>query len=100
MIKSLLLYMSEQPRIQRLATNMKVSRRVALRFVAGEKIPEAIQAVRELNAKGFSATLDYLGEMVTTREEAGAATREYLEALRRINDSNLNSNVSLKLTQF
>jgi proline dehydrogenase len=74
MLKSLLLYMSEQPRIQRLATTLQVSRRVALRFVAGEKIIEAVEAVRVLNGKGFSATLDYLGEMVTKREEAGRAT--------------------------
>ncbi len=100
MIKSLLLYMSEQPRIQRLATNLKVSRRVALRFVAGEKITEAVEAVRVLNTRGFNATVDYLGEMITRREEAGHATREYLEALQQIHHNNLNSNVSLKLTQF
>jgi proline dehydrogenase len=100
MIKGLLLYMSEQPRIQRLATNLQVSRRVALRFVAGEKIDEAVHAVRVLNGKGFTATLDYLGEMVTKREEAGHATEEYLQALRKINENKLNSNVSLKLTQF
>ena len=100
MLKGLLLYMSEQPRIQRLATNLQVSRRVALRFVAGEKIIEAVQAVRVLNGKGFSATLDYLGEMVTKREEAGRATEEYLGALRLIHQHQLDSNVSLKLTQF
>ena len=100
MLKGLLLYMSEQPRIQRLATNLQVSRRVALRFVAGEKIIEAVEAVRVLNGNGFSATLDYLGEMVTKREEAGRATEEYLQALHRINQYQLDSNVSLKLTQF
>ena len=100
MLKSLLLYMSEQPRIQRLATNLQVSRHVALRFVAGEKIPDAIEAIRVLNAKGFSATADYLGEMVNKREDAGRATEEYLEVLRQIDRNKLNSNVSLKLTQF
>ena len=100
MLKSLLLYMSEQPRIQRLATNLQVSRHVALRFVAGEKIPDAIEAIRVLNGKGFSATADYLGEMVTKREDAGRATEEYLETLRQIDHNKLNSNVSLKLTQF
>jgi proline dehydrogenase len=100
MLKGILLYMSEQPRIQRLATNLSVSRRVALRFVAGEKIDDAVEAVRVLNEKGFSATLDYLGEMVTMREEADRATQEYLGALRQIHQHQLNSNVSLKLTQF
>ena len=92
--------MSEQPRIEQLATNLQVSRRVALRFVAGEKISEAVDALRVLNRKGFSATLDYLGEMVTNREDAAKATDEYLNALRQISLCQLNSNVSLKLTQF
>jgi proline dehydrogenase len=56
--------------------------------------------VRVLNQKGFSATLDYLGEMVTKPEEAAHATQEYLAALSQIDLHNLNSNVSLKLTQF
>ena len=100
MLKSLLLYMSEQPRMERLATNLRVSRRVALRFVAGEKVTEAVDAVRVLNGKGFSASVDYLGEMVSKREDAQRATDEYLNALRQISLCRLNSNVSLKLTQF
>jgi Proline dehydrogenase len=100
MIKRLLLYMSEQPRLQQMATRMEVSRRVAHRFVAGEKIPEVIEAVRVLNQKGFTATVDYLGEMVTKKEDAQRATNEYIEALRLIHSNQLNSNVSLKLTQF
>jgi proline dehydrogenase len=100
MIKRLLLYMSEQPRLQQMATRMEVSRRVAHRFVAGEKISDAVEAVRALNQKGFHSTVDYLGEMVTKKEDAQRATNEYLEALRLIHSNQLDSNVSLKLTQF
>ena len=92
--------MSEQPRLQQMATRMEVSRRVAHRFVAGEKILEAIEAVRVLNQKGFNVTVDYLGEMVNQKEDAKRATIEYIEALRSIHSNQLNSNVSLKLTQF
>lgn len=100
MIKSLLLYMSDQPKLQELATRVEFSRRTARRFVAGESIIDAIEAVKELNRKGFSATLDYLGENVTTAEEAAKASAEYLQALEQINKASVNSNVSLKLTQF
>jgi proline dehydrogenase len=100
MIKSLLLYMSEQPLLQEMASSMELSKRVAHRFVAGEKIKEAMDAVRILNDKGFSATVDYLGEMSTKPEEAAHATQEYLAALSQIELHGLNSNVSLKLTQF
>jgi len=100
MIKGLLLYMSEQPRLQRIAVKVDFSRRVAARFVAGEKIQDAIRAVEILNGKGCSATLDYLGENVTTKEEASVAGTEYLHALNEIHERGVNSNVSLKLTQF
>jgi len=100
MIKSLLLYMSDQPKLQQIATKAEFSRRTAHRFVAGEEIPEAIDAVRQLNQKGFTATLDNLGEFVSTKEAAVAASDEYIRALDAIQASSADSNVSLKLTQF
>lgn len=100
MMKRILLYMSEQPKLQKLAVNMKVSRRTARRFVAGDTVDEAVAGVLELNRKGFNATLDYLGEHITTKEEATVATQEYLKALDTLSRSKANSNVSLKLTQF
>src|SRR4029079_2633861 len=100
MMKRLLLYMSEQPRLQDMATKMEVSRRVASRFVAGDNIQAAAEAVRVLNQKGFTATTDYLGEMVTRKEDAHLAKDEYLQALESIHSNKLDSNVSLKLTQF
>jgi proline dehydrogenase len=92
--------MSEQPKLQKLAVNMKVSRRTARRFVAGDTVDEAVAVVLELNQKGFTASLDYLGEHITTREEATVATQEYLKGLETLSRSKANSNVSLKLTQF
>ena len=100
MIKGLLLYMSESPGIKKFSMKFRVSRSVARRFVAGEDIDDAMVAVRKLNEKGCSATLDYLGENVTTAEEAAVACTEYLRALSHIRKSAVNSNVSLKLTQF
>lgn len=92
--------MSEREGLKNLAMKFNFSRKTARRFVAGDNIGEAIPAVLELNRRGFSATLDYLGEMVNTREEAEHACREYLTALDEIQKSKANSNVSLKLTQF
>lgn len=92
--------MSESPRLQRFATNTSFSRKTARRFVAGETISEGIQAVKDLNSRNFSATFDNLGESVHTKEKATAAGDEYLRALDAIQQSGVNSNVSLKLTQF
>jgi proline dehydrogenase len=71
---------------------------MASRFVAGETITTACEAVAELNAKGISATLDLLGESVTNEAEARETGRQYLELLDRIHARKLNANVSVKLT--
>ena len=92
--------MSESPKLQAMATKWEFSRRTARRFVAGEKLEEEIAAVRELNARGFTATMDNLGENVHTEQAATAAGDEYLRILEAIKNSGVNSNVSLKLTQF
>jgi len=99
-MKSVLLYLSEQPKLRQFAVGSRVSRNTARRFVAGESSEEAITAVKELNRKGFSGTLDYLGENVSTKEEAQAATNEYVRDLDMIESAKVNCNVSLKLTQF
>lgn len=100
MLKSVLLYMSEQPKLQQMAMKVDITRRTAHRFVAGETVQEAVRAAGQLNLKGFSATLDYLGENVSSKDEAIHACEKYLKALIEINRSSVNSNVSLKLTQF
>ena len=73
---------------------------LAKRFVAGDEIGDAIHAVRALNETGIKATLDNLGEDSLDRAHALAAADENLLMLRRIADSGVDSNVSLKLTQL
>jgi proline dehydrogenase len=92
--------MSDQPRLKELAMKFSFSRKTARRFVAGDNIHEAMPAVLQLNKRGFSATLDFLGEMVNTKEEADQACREYINAVDELHNAKANSNVSLKLTQF
>jgi len=81
-------------------THSSATRRVANRFVAGETVDSALAAVSELNAQGLSATLDHLGENVSTEAEAAVARDVCLEMLDRIRESALNSNISVKLTQL
>lgn len=71
---------------------------LAKRFVAGETIDSAIAATRELNGRGMSATLDYLGEDVLERDAALRTRDAYLATLDAIRESGADSNVSLKLT--
>jgi proline dehydrogenase len=71
---------------------------LARRFVAGERAEAAMQAIATLNAQGFLATLDFLGEDVTQRDEALRTKSEYLALLELIRARGLQTNVSVKLS--
>jgi proline dehydrogenase len=97
-LRNTLLYLSRQPQIFRFVRQNSVAKGFASRFVAGETIASACDAVAELNAAGISATLDLLGESVTNEAEARETGRQYLELLDAIHHRGLNANVSVKLT--
>jgi len=95
-----LLWLSEQPKIFNFVRKNPLARKFASRFVAGETVETAIEAVRTVNPKGITASLDLLGESVTQESEATSARDTYLGMLDRIAETRVNSNVSLKLTQM
>ena len=98
MLRSFLLYLSRQAGIFRFVRHNGLAKRFASRFVAGETIATACDAVAELNAKGITATLDLLGESVTNEAEARETGVQYLALLDEIARRQLNANVSVKLT--
>lgn len=100
MLRAGLLYLSEQPAVFRLVRRNALAKRMASRFIAGETIDEAVAAVRELNARGITASLDLLGESVRTEAEAGQAADVAIANLGRIAQERLQSNISVKLTQL
>jgi len=100
MLRQTFLYLSNQPTIFRFVRNNSLAKKFAGRFVAGETLDTAIAAVRALNARKITASLDLLGESVTNEQEARAASAEYLEMLDRIHAEKLDANVSVKLTQM
>ncbi|MEM6454605.1 MAG: proline dehydrogenase family protein [Acidobacteriota bacterium] len=77
-----------------------IVRRVAQRYVAGDTLDEAVDAVRALNGDGATATLDLLGEEVTHAAQADEAEAEYLRILDAIGREGLDATVSIKATQF
>ncbi|MEO8290002.1 MAG: proline dehydrogenase family protein [Gaiellaceae bacterium] len=77
-----------------------VVKRLSARYIAGSKLADACRVVRELNEAGKVATLDVLGEEITSREEATALRDAYRRALEVIDEESLDSNVSVKLTGF
>ncbi len=98
MLRNALLYLSNQQRVFRFIRDNRLAKRFASRFVAGETIEEALEAVAALNARGIRASLDLLGESVTNAAEAQETGREYVTLLERIQARGLDANVSVKLT--
>jgi len=99
-LRSLFLYLSQAAWARAFIIRFPLAWAMASRFVAGEKIADAIAAIRALNAKGINATLDHLGESVATQAEAAQAAEAYRLALDEIAKNDVRSNVSVKLTQF
>jgi proline dehydrogenase len=98
MLRKTLLYLSNQQRVFSFVRRNRLAKRMASRFVAGETVEEAMAAVRALNARGITASLDLLGESVHREEEARATAASYLDLLDRIKQEQLDANVSVKLT--
>ena len=98
MLRTSLLYLSNQPTIFKFVRRNRLAQKFAQRFVAGETLEEALNAVVPLNEQGITASLDLLGESVRNDREAREAGREYVRMLDRIHERGLDANVSLKLT--
>lgn len=95
-----LLWASEKPTVQKIATTSRLTRPVVTRFVAGSHLDHAIQKIRELNSKGIGGILDFLGEGVSDPAGASSAADEYLTSIKRADETGVDTTVSVKLTQL
>jgi len=98
--RTALLYLSRQHALKGFLSRVPGFKQVTRRFIAGENIDDAIEAIRQLNALGITASFDHLGESISSPAEAEADVREYLHVLSRIERTGINSNVSVKPTQL
>jgi proline dehydrogenase len=99
-MRNILLYLSRQPALRRWMETAPAARPLSARFVAGMSLGTALAAAQSVNAQSMTASLDHLGENVTSLSEAAACQSVYLNALTEIHQRGLHANVSLKLTQF
>src|SRR5262245_32895349 len=99
-MRALLLFLARQESFKRLILGFGPFRRTAWRFVAGEKLEDAIRAARAANTAGMRASLDLLGENVPSNPDALRARAEVLGMLDSIRAEKVDCNVSVKLTQL
>jgi len=100
MMRTFLLWLSEQQGVFNFLRRNSLARRFASRFVAGETSETATAAALELKRLDITTTLDLLGESVARDTDAIAARDEYLRMLDRLAASGAEINVSVKLTQM
>jgi proline dehydrogenase len=72
--------------------------RISSRYIAGETVAEACRTVTQLNEQGRMATIDVLGEEISTPEAALEIVGAYHDVFEAIKSEHLDSNVSVKLT--
>jgi proline dehydrogenase len=99
-LRGSLLYLSRRRGLQRFVTRRRITSSLAYRFVAGDRLDDAVRVVSDVNRRGWSASLDHLGENVTEEKAARSASDDYLAAFERIAAEKLDANVSVKLTQL
>ncbi len=96
--RTLLLQMAGSRQMEHFARHNRLATAMAQRFIAGETIEQVTEPVRQLNAKGFTVSLDFLGESVTSEQEIAGTVDTYLRLFQHIRTNELNANVSIKLT--
>lgn len=98
--RSALIWLSRHEGLKDFAARFKPFKKLTTRFVAGEDIDEAVSHIREINAENCTASFDHLNESVGSDAEAEREVVEYLTILKQITETGIDSNVSIKLTQF
>jgi proline dehydrogenase len=100
LLRSAFIALSRNRLLRRFGERSSVGKKLSSRFVAGMEIEDALRVAEVVNRQGMSATLDALGESVTSESEAHRAAEVYHRLLDAIADRKLDANVSVKLTQM
>ena len=80
-VRPVILAAAKSGRMRKTAEAIPVTRKVVERFVAGDTVPDAVDAVARLRGTGRTVTIDYLGEDTVKIEDAEATVKAYLELL-------------------
>jgi proline dehydrogenase len=100
LLRSFFIALSQNKSLRAFAERSSAGRRMSSRFVAGLTVENAIAACQRLNREGISATLDSLGESVTTEAQARRSAETYHLLLDSISTHGLKANISVKLSQM
>jgi len=100
LLRNGILATAERDEIERFFRNSPWTRALVARFVAGDRLEDALMGANRLASQGLTTTLDRLGENVLTLGEARTAVESYAATLREMAVSNLDPNISVKLSML
>ncbi|HTP89166.1 MAG TPA: proline dehydrogenase family protein [Bryobacteraceae bacterium] len=100
MMRTALLFLSRQRWLRRWMETSSFAQPLTRRFIAGRTLEQELEVCRRLEAENILATLDHLGENVTSVEESRTTRDSYLEILDRIAAAGLRATISAKPTQL
>ncbi len=101
MIRSTLLWISEDDWCRNTLPRYGFVRRAVRRFMPGETLEDALQAARAIaDGHGISALITFLGENVADAAEAREVSDHYIHAAETIGASGLDVELSIKPTHL
>jgi proline dehydrogenase len=99
-LRSALLWASRNPKMERVVRSSRAMRPLVSRFMPGETLESAMQAVQTLQRDGVAVIMTYLGENVSSIAAADETLSEYRRLFAALKTSGADAHVSIKLTQF
>lgn len=75
-----------------------IMRRLSSRYIAGERLEDALAALKGLAREGYPGILDVLGEDVLDEREARGVAATYAEAAQAVHAAGLDAYISVKPT--
>lgn len=100
LMRNVLLWASENQWMRNNVPKIFFVKKAVKRFMPGEHLEDAVEAAKALQEKGLATVFTHLGENITDLSEAEQVTNHYFEVLEKIAQSNIHTEISLKLTQI
>lgn len=98
--RNVALAVAERALVQRIVRDGRLGRRLVGRFIAGERLEDALAAAGAIAGQGMTTTLDQLGEAVEDAASVRNAVDTALTTLQAMAQDGLEPNISIKLTMF
>lgn len=74
--------------------------KAARRYIGGETLEQALATIKMLQGQGFKTSLEFMGENVTSVDDAKEATHEFLRVIKALGAESKSNRVSLDLSHL